>query len=739
MRWASRIQKDEKHLQDILRPQIDKIKGECEGAEQHLRIANLYRSYAYHPVMAVRSVVTIALQIPFLIAAYYMLSELPVIKGRPFLIISDLSQPDGLLFGLNLLPILMTGINLISACTTPSFGKREKVHAGVIALLFLILLYYAPSALLIFWTCNNLWVLLGNLCPESVKKRFAIKNSFGIKWIFRIFKELLFNPYLCIILALLAPFVFVVSMNFFIYTLKQILFSFAVLPVLILISCLSAWILCKIVAPLKWRYLNIAAIFLGTALVWLVIGILNPFFAPVYALLFNILTNYAVVDKADVASKILRVITYMLLLYATIKLSIKKEILRLANIFLSCFILLSIAIASLSSISKSINADYSNVITYISRKNKSRVSFKHTPNIYLFRMESMQSLEQMNKIYGVDISKLSNCLTKNGFYTQDSFYCNYVPSKVSDLSLVTQSHHFCAVSRGNEDMSDGASSLLNSRSNYLYSTLINNGYKLYQVKHANNRWLASDVFDKIFEPEGVYTEKIFTFMPLDDAFGILSRLSKVGLVDAVNSNHNVGYVNEVLSEICGNKSQRQNYYIRIDYDILHTQFFAGKDPYEAYRLSRDAYSRLYHLLENELVKNIETVVSRDPRAIIIILGDHGPRLLNASRKQATIKHGFGRTFLVNDSYSTIFAIRWPLKDKLYYANDGMSHVNLFTYIFASLAEDPSLLQLAEHNRSYTRDLVGDNRLYIIQEDNVILDKWKETDVSNELKRNECYR
>lgn len=163
MRWAGRIQKNEKHIQDILKPQIDTIRSQSQGAEQHRRIANLYKSYAYHPAMAVRSVAGLAVQIPFLIAAYYMLSELPDIKGQSFLIINDLSKPDGLIGSINVLPILMTVINLMSACTTAAFARKDKLQAALIALLFLLLLYTAPSALLIFWTCNNLWGLLGNL------------------------------------------------------------------------------------------------------------------------------------------------------------------------------------------------------------------------------------------------------------------------------------------------------------------------------------------------------------------------------------------------------------------------------------------------------------------------------------------------------------------------------------------------------------------------------------------------
>ena len=167
--WAMRIQKDEKRIQDILQPQTERIRSESTGSERHNRIVALYRSYAYHPILAVRSVVGLVLQLPFLIAAYYMLSGLPEIRGQSFLFVKDLSEPDGLISGLNLLPILMTAINLLTAFTTETFGKKEKLQSLLIAFLFLVLLYAAPSALLIFWTFNNAWGLLRNLrvCLEE--------------------------------------------------------------------------------------------------------------------------------------------------------------------------------------------------------------------------------------------------------------------------------------------------------------------------------------------------------------------------------------------------------------------------------------------------------------------------------------------------------------------------------------------------------------------------------------------
>ena len=104
-KWAKKAADKERDIQDILAPQIAKIQSESTGSERQERISKLYHRYGYHPVMAVRSAVGAGLQIPFLMAAYYMISGLKGLEGQSFWFVKDLSKPDALLFGLNLLPI----------------------------------------------------------------------------------------------------------------------------------------------------------------------------------------------------------------------------------------------------------------------------------------------------------------------------------------------------------------------------------------------------------------------------------------------------------------------------------------------------------------------------------------------------------------------------------------------------------------------------------------------------------
>ena len=199
---AERFQADEKNIQSVLAPQLAEIKENFSGAEQHKKIQRLYKRYAYHPVLAIRSAAGIILQLPFLMAAYFMLDNLPNIIGESWWIISDLSEPDELLGGVNLLPILMTAINLVGAFFVKDFSRRDKVQAAIVAILFLILLYDAPSALLIYWTCNNFWTTLAILLGSFVPKKFLSAQARLKKFLSSELIPLGFSLTLCIFIPL---------------------------------------------------------------------------------------------------------------------------------------------------------------------------------------------------------------------------------------------------------------------------------------------------------------------------------------------------------------------------------------------------------------------------------------------------------------------------------------------------------------------------------------------------------
>ncbi len=167
----------EQNLQRILEPQLDKIKQESTGHDRHKRIMGLYNRYGYHPIFALRSAIPVFIQLPFLFAAFYVLNNFSDLAGESFFLLKDLSKPDNLKFGVNLLPFLMTLVNIFSSFLTPGFNKKARGQAIGIALFFLILLYSSASALLLYWTMNNVFFFLGVLIKRARSGEIILKEK----------------------------------------------------------------------------------------------------------------------------------------------------------------------------------------------------------------------------------------------------------------------------------------------------------------------------------------------------------------------------------------------------------------------------------------------------------------------------------------------------------------------------------------------------------------------------------
>jgi YidC/Oxa1 family membrane protein insertase len=173
---GERHQRSERDIQKQMKPEVDNIKAVFSGDERFMRLAVYYRQNGYHPLYSLRSSIPLLIQIPFFIAAYHFLSNMEMINGVSFGPIADLIKPDSLLIikntSINILPIVMTLINLISAMLyVKGFSARDKIQLYGMAALFLILLYNSPSILVVYWTGNNFFSLVKNIIYKTKKPK----------------------------------------------------------------------------------------------------------------------------------------------------------------------------------------------------------------------------------------------------------------------------------------------------------------------------------------------------------------------------------------------------------------------------------------------------------------------------------------------------------------------------------------------------------------------------------------
>lgn len=167
-KWKARAQIKQKPMLD----EIEEIKQYYFGHERYLYTQAIYRRYKYHPLQSLIMSLGLFIQIPFFIAAYNMLSHYGGFSGVSFLFINNLAAPDAISnignLKINIMPILMTLINFISTFLyTKESGKAGRNQLFIIAGVFLVVLYTSPAALVLYWTMNNIFALIKQVCHNK--------------------------------------------------------------------------------------------------------------------------------------------------------------------------------------------------------------------------------------------------------------------------------------------------------------------------------------------------------------------------------------------------------------------------------------------------------------------------------------------------------------------------------------------------------------------------------------------
>ena len=167
-RRADAIQIEARDTENRLKDVVAHIKKTFTGDERMMILQTYYRQNHYNPLSVLSGSISLMLEIPFFMAAYQFLSGVGLFVGTSFGPIADLSRPDGMLVigsvTINLLPIVMTLVNVVSSSLyLKGFPLKTKIQLYGMALAFLVLLYNSPSAMVFYWTLNNVFSLVKTL------------------------------------------------------------------------------------------------------------------------------------------------------------------------------------------------------------------------------------------------------------------------------------------------------------------------------------------------------------------------------------------------------------------------------------------------------------------------------------------------------------------------------------------------------------------------------------------------
>jgi len=171
---ATRSQKKMQSLQGPMAKLREKHKGNSQKLNQEMM-----KFYKEHKVNPFAGCWPILIQIPIFLGMFWMLRSAAELYGQSFLWATDLSEQDhvGQIqgFSLNILPILMVvtqwlQMKLNPMQMGPELSDAQRINAKMMRFMpfmFLIFLYFFSSALVLYWTVQNLMTIFQTLITKN--------------------------------------------------------------------------------------------------------------------------------------------------------------------------------------------------------------------------------------------------------------------------------------------------------------------------------------------------------------------------------------------------------------------------------------------------------------------------------------------------------------------------------------------------------------------------------------------
>jgi len=669
MKYASKISRNEAEVQSVLAPQIASIKSKYTGKDRQDALNRLYRRYRYSPVTSIKLAMQPLLQLPILFVAYWAFATYEPLRGISFLGINDLGKADDLLFGLPLLPFVMTAINILTACISP-FTQKEKKQSFIIAAFFLIILFNSPAALLIYWTCNNLWGLLGGILSHV---KTANRDGYNIT------SSVLSSFGTTIALSLIIPPLYVWGNNIAYFRPENILLC------LIIVSagsiCLGSlahliFIRLKRVTLCSRRKFRLEYLFIlmaGAVFVWMARPIL-----------------LAALEYKNIL-RVVIVLTFILVYY----------------VFNIKFLNKTLLVTLLLSIIAGANA-YEQEMIYsnksIAEENKYTIPsilLSTKPNIYYFLCESYQNPSVIKEIHDLDLSGFIEELKSKGFVTYDNVYSNGCHTLATLTSLFSMHLNGLQISHGNGDANLSMRDLISGGpANNLFRILKENGYQTHFYLK-NNQYFFSQK-GKYLDETDIIPNLHSQLSPIWEINSFFSRLSKKSFIKNMLRADNTIYIENDSEKILKNYLSHLStcpsphaYFTRLGI----TDHTPSDGTYTYKQKEEWVASKIYAnrvLAQNEEIKKItDAIIEHDPNSVIIFLGDHGVHRLRGypsidekeKLRNFIEKDGENVRRYIDDMFYVFAAVRMPSKELS--IDSKFTSVNVFQHVFMKLCPEIS--------------------------------------------------
>jgi hypothetical protein len=333
------------------------------------------------------------------------------------------------------------------------------------------------------------------------------------------------------------------------------------------------------------------------------------------------------------------------------------------------------------------------------------VRLRSKPNIYLFMLESFHDRATIRDEYSFDVPEFYTGLEERRFQFHDRVIANYHNTLNSIASLLNMRHHYWEGQFGNEDMRRSFFEELSA--NAVFRTVKENGYQVHLYDESRRtfryrtRWMDTANFEQLDQASAwvAITNVIDDIIP--DMFRLSLPVEQLErdatLVEATINSRGEPVIESFREQYPREFSAAQPQFFFLHFGASHMPTSQQPLLTEPRPDWKQRYETKFRAVAPILTETLDLILSRDPEALIILIGDHGAFAYGRYRETLERKmevdganryfreNGFTPERAARNLAGVMLAIRWPSGLQLSAPlPDTVSHVNLFPYIFANL-------------------------------------------------------
>src|SRR5690606_28324045 len=298
--------------------------------------------------------------------------------------------------------------------------------------------------------------------------------------------------------------------------------------------------------------------------------------------------------------------------------------------------------------------------------------FKKKPNIYFIQPDGYANFSELKKgNYNIENAEFENFLAENNFKTYPNFRSNYAATLPTNSSIFMMKHHYYNEGSDFTETIDARNVIVSDNS--VLRILKNNNYRTFFITEqpyflTNKPKLGYDFCNFSTKEIGFVTTGIGkpkdVIQPFKDYLEEYPEGSNFFFVEIFNP----GHITNTIDDSKGVAGEREHYM-------------------ESLKESN-----------RKLTELTNTILKKDPGALIVIMADHGG-FVGMTNTGETYTKNTDPDF-VNSIFSTILAIHWPNGQAPKFDTKLKTSGNLFRILTSYLSEDDSYLSNLQPDESY---------------------------------------